>query len=354
MKRRTKPLRYLIVLSLLLATAVLVSCGQTNPSEPSGPYGDSVSDIQTEPTDVTVPQPSEPEPDLNPQTLINMAEEQFRDFSPGAKHIIVYDLTSNTKLYEKDARAQITAASTTKLLTALTALDYISSDTLFTVGTELSFVAKDASTAHLKRGQILTAEQVLDAMLIPSGNDAAYVLAIQVGRQIADDPQCSDKTALSLFLTKMNEKAISLGAENSKFTCPDGYPDSEQYTTPEDMLNIALQAATRKEILSSCTKTYAEYSLIDGTVLELTTTNQLLLPSSPYYYEGATGLKTGSTPKAGQCVCASANLYGHTVIVALFNAPTNDARWKDCRNAFDRAGDAIRAAKDRYTPNAEQ
>lgn len=293
----------------------------------------------------TVPQEEDP-------LLVRLAKEAFDGARYKTKHIVVLDCESGTVLYQKNANDSIVAASTTKLLTALTAVDYISENSTFTVGSELSLVGAYSSTAHLKKGQTLTAGPILDAMLLPSGNDAAYVIAVHVGRTLNGDPECSDKEALNTFLSRMNEKAAALGAENSLFTCPDGYPGGKQHTTASDMAKIAAAALKDPMIAASCAKPYVSYELADGTTLEWSNTNLLIQPSSPYYYEDAVGMKTGYTEAAGQCVVGAARADGHTVLVAIYNAPTAADRWNDCRDAFVRAFSALRAAREGSRPAA--
>lgn len=305
--------------------------------------------VTTNTTTNTIPPntdpPVVPEPDVDPQTEKALAEQLLSKIKYNAKHIVVYDLTLGLTLYEKDAQATITAASTTKLLTTLVALDYADETTRFTVGSELSLVGKNSSTAKLKTGYVLTLEQILDALLIPSGNDAAYVIAAHVGRIIANDPQISDKAAVALFVEKMNEKAKLLGAQNSLFSCPDGYPDKTQYTTAADMMIIAIHAAKNDTVLNTVSKTYVLHKLPNGATLEFTTTNKLILPSSSYYYEDTFGMKTGYTGAAGQCFIGGATAYGHKILVAVYNSDTDSGRWKDCRNAFDAAASAIKQAR---------
>ncbi|MBO5214452.1 MAG: D-alanyl-D-alanine carboxypeptidase [Clostridia bacterium] len=286
-----------------------------------------------------------PTADLESETLKALAASLFAEESFSSGHLAVYDVTAEVMLYEKDAQAKITAASTTKLLTALTLLEYVGQDTVFTVGSELSLVGAGSSSADLVQGQRLTVEQILDALLIPSGNDAAYVIAAHVGRNLSGDPQITDQDAVNVFLEKMNDKAKSLGVKNSLFTCPDGYPDGKQYTTAEDMMLISVAAAKNATIRKTVEKTYSEIVFPNGNTVGYVNTNQLMVPSSSYYYEGTFGIKTGSTPGAGQCLIAGATAYGHELIVALFKANGNDARYTDARNALDAGFEAVRQAK---------
>lgn len=347
MKRKKKSSglsRLLLILLVFLlavgAVALMTNHFSDTPREnPSSDRKNSSSDTDTDSQNETQ------NSGIDLGRLKALATSEYEKKTFGAEYLAVYDLTANTVLFEKNAQAKITAASTTKLLTALTLLEYVGQDTVFTVGSELSLVGSGSSSADLVKGQTLTVEQILDALLIPSGNDAAYVIAAHVGRNLSKDPQITDRDAVNVFLEKMNDKAKTLGVKNSLFTCPDGYPDGKQYTTVEDMLLISVAAAKNATIRKTVEKTYSEIKLDDGTVLGYVNTNQLMVPSSSYYYEGTFGMKTGSTPGAGQCLIAGATAYGHDLIVALFKAPDNASRYTDARNALDAGFEAVRKAQ---------
>ena len=139
-------------------------------------------------------------------------------------------------------------------------------------------------------------------------------------------------------LEKMNEKAKTLGAVNSLFTCPDGYPNKTQYTTASDMMKISVAAAKNEKIRRTTSKVFVTYTANDGKVLEYTNTNHLIVPSSGNYYEGLFGMKTGTTNAAGQCLIAGCNIYGHEVIITVFKS-TN--RWDDCKKIIDVTTSAV-------------
>ncbi len=109
-------------------------------------------------------------------------------YSPYA---LVYDATDNAMLYAKDAEAKLFPASTTKILTAAVVLDSVPFDYEFTAGDELDFVSPDSSLAYVNKGNILDAGMIIDALMLPSGNDAAYVAAANCGRVIAEDENLS-------------------------------------------------------------------------------------------------------------------------------------------------------------------
>lgn len=345
MRRRKKPsaaarLGWILLIFLVCIGAIVLMTTLFAPDSSEVPNTDTTTNQQNENTPSNVDTETE-NSNKNNTLLQQYAAECFQDQTFDAEYLAVYDVTAETVLYQKNAQTKITAASTTKLLTALTLLDYVSPETIFTVGSELSLVGTGSSSAKLVQGQELNLEQILDALLIPSGNDAAYVIAAHVGRNVSKDPQITDRDAVNVFLEKMNDKAKSLGANNSLFTCPDGYPDGKQYTTAEDMMYIAVASAKNETIRKTVEKTYAEITFPDGSVVGYVNTNQLMVPSSAYYYEGTFGMKTGSTPGAGQCLISAATAYGHDLIVALFKAPDNAARYNDSRKAFDLGFEAV-------------
>lgn len=334
----------ILLIFLLCVGVVFLLTSVFSPEEPSEQGEKNTTNQQADiSTDENGNSPSQEDFSL----LLKEAEKLYEDATFSAGHIAVYDLTAGTFLYQKNAQTKITAASTTKLLTALTMLEYVAPETVFTVGSEISLVGAGSSSAKLVKGQTLTVEQILDALLIPSGNDASYVIAAHVGRNLAKDPQITDRDAVNVFLEKMNDKAKSLGVKNSLFTCPDGYPDKKQYTTAEDMMHIAVAAAQNETIRKTVEKTYTEIVFPDGSVVGYVNTNKLMVPSSPYFYEGTFGLKTGSTPAAGQCLISAATAYGHDLVVAVFKAPDNNARYEDSRKAFDLGFEAVLSAREK-------
>ena len=245
-------------------------------------------------------------------------KEVAQDLSFSTNSLILYDVTHSQILFEKNAHETAYPASTTKLLTACVAAQYCDRDTVFTVGEELSFVAWDSSIAYLGRGEKLTFEQLLDALLLPSGNDAAYVMAAGTGRIYAGDPSLSPEDAVQVFVELMNQTAQKIGATESHFTCPDGYHDDDHYTSAFDMMKIAVYASSFEPVRNSYSKYEAEHEIITGESYYWENSNPLINPFSEYYYSYATGQKTGFTDEAGSCLVASAERDGvELVAVAL-------------------------------------
>ncbi|HHV51088.1 MAG TPA: D-alanyl-D-alanine carboxypeptidase family protein [Candidatus Avimonas sp.] len=243
--------------------------------------------------------------------------------------ILVYDATHSAVLYSQNPDEKCYPASLTKLLTAIIATEECTPDEIFTVGSEQSFVNANSSRAYIYKGYKLTRDMIIDALLLPSGNDAAYTIAAHVGRKLLNNPEASDIEALFAFADKMNEKAKEFGAVNSHFSNPDGYFAEDHYTTASDMLKIALAAMKYDNIRQSVAKKSVTYTLPSGQNITFRNTNLLINPNSNYYFEGATGLKTGSTDESGYCVVATAQRDGVEIVAVVMGGPTDGDRWKD-------------------------
>ena len=215
-------------------------------------------------------------------------------------------------LYQKNSEDRTAPASTAKLLTALTALKYCELDEAVTVGEEIGYMAEDASRSWLYEGNRLTVEQLLVALLLPSGNDAAYVLARHTGAKIAGAPETSMQKSIDTFVGAMNELAKSVGAVSSNFITPDGYDAEGQYTTAFDLAQIA-KACLADETLMRIVGSYKMYQTwLDGREVTYRNSNELINPESDFYYSNAIGMKTGSSSQAGACLVSAAVIGGIT------------------------------------------
>jgi D-alanyl-D-alanine carboxypeptidase/glycopeptide antibiotics resistance protein len=245
-----------------------------------------------------------------------------------AKSAYFWNVSTNTVLYKKECSKKIAPASTTKMLTALTVLDYCDENDEVLVGEEVKRIAEDASRAWINTGNRLTVRQLLVAMLLPSGNDAAYALAVFTGRKICRDDSISINKALQCFTEAMNKKASNIGAINSNFVNPDGYDAEGQYSTAYDLACIA-----KAFIDSNTLKTIAgSYRISDvwlsGQEVTYYNTNELINPESPYYYKYASGLKTGKSGLAGSCLISCAYI-DNELYVCVVMGSTDEGRWQD-------------------------
>lgn len=247
---------------------------------------------------------------------------------------LVYDTDSNTILYSKNADKALFPASTTKILTACVALRHLPPDYQITVGSELELIQPDSSLAYLKTGNVLTLEDALYALLLPSGNDAAYVIAVNTARCVSKDSTMSDKDAVKYFCNLMNDEAVLAGADRTHFCVPDGYHDPFHYTTAKDLLRIAI-IAREFPLISEIVKTpFHETKIISGESYYWTNGNLLVTGDTGYYLPFATGLKTGFTDEAGYCMVATASQNEKNLIAVTMNSPTLAGRYTDAAKLF--------------------
>lgn len=263
--------------------------------------------------------------------------------SPAA---FLVEASTGTVLLDKNADERREPASTTKIMTALVTIESVGLDEEVTVEeADFDEVTAESSVAGLVAGEILTVRDLLACLLLPSGNDASYVLARYVGG--------GDWRA---FVDLMNKKAVELGCANTHFANPCGLPDDDHYTSARDLATI-MQAAVAYpefcEIAGAATWDLPATSGNDARTLE--NTNLLIDPESPVYMgEGvATAGKTGFTNAAGRCLVVSAKGTDLSLVgVVLGGSPYADAQgitenYYDMRNMLNwgfrawRTGDIV-------------
>lgn len=251
-----------------------------------------------------------------------------------AANAIVINADTNETLYQKKGTDKIAPASTAKMITALTVLDYCSPNDEMRVGAEIELMHDDSSRAWLMQGDTLTVRQLLVALMLPSGNDAAYTLAVNTGKKIAGDKGLSNAQSIDVFMDKVNQKAKSLGAENSNFVVPDGYDADGQYTTAYDLAVIA-KACLDDPCISEIVASYSSYERWpNGRKVTYQNTNELLNPDSQYYRPEVIGLKTGTSSLGGACIISAAVINGNTYICAVMGSTEND-RFQDSVDIID-------------------
>ena len=228
--------------------------------------------------------------------------------SVSAASAILVDAESGRVLYEKDAHTQRLIASTTKLMTALVAVE--STPDLKKVITVKPEYYAEGSSMYLRAGEEITLEGLLYGLLLSSGNDAA--LAIAGG--------CADE--IETFVDWMNQRAADLGMEDTHFANPNGLDDEGHYSTAYDMALLAravLENETLKQMVATRTITIAGRTL--------TNHNKLL-----WRYEGCGGMKTGYTDAAGRTLVSCASRGEQTLICVTLKDPDD---WDDHAALFD-------------------
>jgi len=245
-----------------------------------------------------------------------------------ASAAILFDAKTGDVMYYKNAVDPVFPASTAKLLTALVALEWCEEEEEITVGEEIKMIAPDSSRAYLKEGQILTVRSMLEGMLVPSGNDAAYAMATYVGRKSLQKENASKEEAVIEFIRLMNQKASDLGVKNSCFKTPDGYDAIGQYTTAYDMGMIGLAAVKLETIVAICKKSSARNIFISGEDVTWDSTDAIITKWSGHYYSCAIGLKTGTSTMAGRCIISAGRKDGKEVVCAVMDS-SSVGRWND-------------------------
>jgi D-alanyl-D-alanine carboxypeptidase (penicillin-binding protein 5/6) len=247
-----------------------------------------------------------------------------------AKGAFLLDNATGTKLFGKYADTKRPMASTTKIMTARVVLSQTGLDLDRKVTIRQAYrdyvTLKGASTADLRTGDRVTVRQLLYAMMLPSGCDAAYALADTFGT--GDTRSARVKS----FIGKMNKKAADLGLTNTHFDSFDGISTTgENYTTPRDLAKLARSAMKystfRAVVKATKTVRYATTSTGGTRTYTWYNTNQLLGS-----YSGANGIKTGTSTPAGPCLVFSATRGDKTVIGVVLNATS---RYSDAAKMLD-------------------
>ena len=223
---------------------------------------------------------------------------------------VVMDASTDEVLYSKDSSRQLPPASTTKLMTAILVMENKSLSDTVTITKNASRVRP--FKAGLKEGNRLTVEALLYAALLKSANDAAVALAEAVA---GSEEQ---------FVNLMNQKAVAIGAIDTRFINATGLPGPDQYTTALDLAKImacAIGFPKLKEIIGTPA---ARVSTQEGRTLALRNTDRLLWSD-----EEIIGGKTGFTLSAGHCFVCAAEHKSKRIIVAVLGSPSRKNLWKE-------------------------
>ncbi len=237
-----------------------------------------------------------------------------------AASAVLMEAESGAVLYEKDADARRPMASTTKIMTALVAIE--ENDLAKVVSIPKEAVGVEGSSVYLVANEKLTMEQLLYALMLESANDAATAIAILTAGSVAD------------FAVLMNRKATDLGLADTSFENPHGLDGEGHYTTARDLAKLAayaLQNETFRRIVS----TYRQAIPLNGEqgIRVLLNHNRLLRS-----YEGCVGVKTGFTKRSGRCLVTAAEREGVTLVAVTLNASDD---WNDHRQMLNYGFDAL-------------
>jgi len=283
------------------------------------------------PATIPAPQPSEPVVAPKPQLTWKTYPE---DRQITAKQYFVYDLTQQ-KYLVSSGDTKVYPASITKLFSAYVALQYLDAEEVITSPDIRELVMPGSSVAGIEAAEKLTVEKLVEAMLLPSGNDAAYVLAVVAGHRIGSG-NLSPYSAANLFVERMNALAKEKGMTGSHFANPDGIHESNHYTTYHDLTIMAALALENPTIAKYAnTANGSRTMMYEGKEVPWKNTNALIQENSEYYCPYAIGLKTGQTPSAGSCLLSAFQVEDTTLIIGVFGCPDVNDRFDDTLQLFN-------------------
>ena len=271
--------------------------------------------------------------------------------------VIIFETNSGDTLFQQKQDEKCYPASTTKLMTALVAVEKGNLDETITVGEEIDTIDASSSVADLEAGETITLKELLYGLLLPSGNDAAETIAVNVGRKIGGDATLDATKAYDLFIKAMNEKAKEMGMKGTNYVNPHGLQDSNHYTTPADMLKLA-QAAFADKTIRDVTRAKVHeiqtnkvkhkwyntnlmlYANFDELPADYRVANNLSAGTNALFNGYATSGKTGFTEEAGKCLVFEGEGNGENIIGIIMDA--------DETTVFKEASDTINALIKEY------
>lgn len=242
------------------------------------------------------------------------SEVTASDLTISAKSAIIIEAKTGQVIFAKNASERRPIASITKIMTTLLCLESGNLNEPFVV--DPAAVKVEGSSMGLLEGDTVTKTALCYGMLLPSGNDAANVVAMSLGGTVAH------------FAQMMNERAGALGMNDSHFVTPSGLHEKEHYSTASDMALLAREALSNPDFAAICRQQNAKLSYGNPPYDRwLKNSNKLL-----GMYSGCIGMKTGFTDEAGRCLVSAAERNGVTLICVSLKAP-ND--WDDHTKMLD-------------------
>lgn len=244
--------------------------------------------------------------------LLKAVSINAEGLSVSAKSAILIEVESGSVLYQRDAFTKRPMASTTKIMTALVAIEAGDLDKLVKIDDRA--IGVEGSSVYLAKGEVLSMRDLLYSLMLASANDAAAAIAYELAGSIDG------------FASLMNEKASKLGLLSTHFTNPHGLHDESHYTTAYDLARLTGYALKNPEFLDICSTKSIALPMDSGTRY-LTNHNKLLR-----LYKGCVGVKTGFTKSSGRCLVSAAERDGMTLIAVTLNASDD---WNDHERMLD-------------------
>lgn len=249
------------------------------------------------------------------------------DYFTNVPYVGLYNAETLEAYYTENADKHLYPASQTKLVTAQVAVKYGDLNEIIHVGSELNLVKPGSSAFGLRKGMSMTLEQMLYGLLLPSGNDAAYTIAVNIARKHSGNADLGDIEAVEYFCGLMNDFCKEIGANDSNFANPEGWDDDNQYTTVADLALITSKALENETVATIMGTPQIKFLVNSGETFNITNSNKLIKKSSQYYNEAVIGGKTGFTDNAGVCLTAAFVIDGTTYIAIADKCPDDGVRY---------------------------
>ena len=251
-----------------------------------------------------------------------VSAENILDIS--AKSAVVVCADTLEIVYSKNMNEQLSMASTTKIMSAIIALEYGAVDEPITVTNDM--IAVEGSSIGLVDGDEISLKTLVKGMLLESGNDAANAVAYIVGGNIPS------------FVAMMNNKAKEIGMNSTSFETPSGLDGENHYSTAFDMAVLGAYAIKNPEFRSVCQDESDVVYYGNPPYRRVFTNHNKLLD----LYDGAFGIKTGFTKKSGRCLVSAVRKNGKTLIAVTLNAPDD---WNDHIKMYDYAFKIVKSVE---------
>ncbi len=244
------------------------------------------------------------------------------DLSVSAQSAVLFCAESGEFLFERNADKRLSMASTTKIMTALLAIEAATPEREIVVTEEM--VSVEGTSMGLQAGDSVSLLELVYGMLLQSGNDAANTVAYVIG----GSPEG--------FAAMMNARADEIGMKNTNFVTASGLDDEEHYSTARDMALLAAECIKNPVFASICSKKTAKLTYGNPPYARTLTNHNRLLWS----YPDSIGVKTGFTKKSGRCLVSAAKRGGITLIAVTLNAPDD---WSDHKELLDYGFDVCKS-----------
>ena len=263
---------------------------------------------------------------LTPADYDASAPQQLSADMLSADAVILVDANSGDVLFSKNEYTRMHPASTTKIMTLLLAVESgIDLAREISIPQAAADIQRDSSLVPVYPGENMTFGDLLTGFMLNSGNDGANAVAVLVSGSVDS------------FVARMNERAAEIGCRDTHFANAHGYTAETHYTTAYDMALITRTALQNETFRSIVRQPSATINVRERGDIFVGNRHLVLVPSSTYYYEGAIGVKTGTTSAAGHCYVGAAERDGATIVTVVFKAPADGQCWDDTIHLFDYA-----------------